>query len=64
MNFQETPDGTVEGFLHILREVTGRQLVLLPVVGNTLTAHALSFTGLIGAVATLQVFIFSQTFHT
>ena len=41
----------VIGSFHLRREDTGRKLVILQVVGNTVTALALSGAGLIGTVA-------------
>ena len=44
--------GTVVGPFHLSRETTGRKLVRLEVIGDTLTALASPGTGFIGAAAT------------
>jgi hypothetical protein len=54
--------GAVKGFFNIIGEAAGGQFIKLQVVGNALTALALSGAWFIGTVADCLV-IFNLTFH-
>ena len=50
-HFNKPPKRAVIGLLYLRGEDTGRKLIILKVIGYTVTAFALSGTGLIGAGA-------------
>ena len=63
VGFNEFPKGTVISFFDVVWKKTGRQLLHLPVILETLTANAFAAAGLPGTVASFQVFWLLTFFH-
>ena len=63
IDLDEAPQGPVECLLYIVRKQTGWKLFHLPMIVQALTAYAFARTGIIGAVAFLQVFFFLACVH-
>jgi hypothetical protein len=55
MKHQELFYGTVIGSFDIFGEITGRQLILTSVIGNTLATDPFAGTGVIGTITVFFV---------
>jgi hypothetical protein len=57
-------NGAVIGLFYIVREKTGGQLSRPPMIGNTFTADSLPTAGLITAVASFLILLYTAFSHS